>query len=100
MNRSGFLDYRELRPALKLYGMDVTTPQAKAILAAYDDTPDGKLDLKEFGELVKDIASGKTSIDGKGKVNREGMSEGMERAIGRRCVSVAESRADSQAATE
>ena len=57
---------RQTRP------LDVQAAQVPAWSAAYDDTPDGKLDLKEFGELVKDIASGKTSIDGKGKVNRGG----------------------------
>ena len=59
-NDSGYLDYRELRGALKHYGMDVSEQGAKEVLAAYDDTPDGRLDLEEFGELVRDIQSGKT----------------------------------------
>ena len=52
-NKSGFLDYKELRHALKHYGLDVDTDGAKAVVAAYDDQPDGKLDLNEFEELVR-----------------------------------------------
>ena len=66
-NQSGFLDYRELRNALRHYGVDVTTREAKEVLAAYDDNPDGKLDRKEFAELVRDIESGATKVSG-GKV--------------------------------
>ena len=55
VNGSGFLDYRELRAALRHYGLDVSTHGAQEILAAYDDTPDGKLDKAEWAELVKDI---------------------------------------------
>ena len=59
-NDSGYLDHRELRKALRLYGMRLETPDAKRVLRAYDDTPDGKLDVHEFAELVIDIESGKT----------------------------------------
>ena len=59
-NDSGFLDYRELRDALRHYGIDVTLPEAQAVLALYDDNPDGKLDKKEFGQLARDIEAGST----------------------------------------
>ena len=61
-NNSGYLDYKELRNALRHYGLDVDTEGAKAILAAYDDQPDGKLDPREFYELVKDIEDGTTRL--------------------------------------
>ena len=59
-NDSGYLDYGQLRGALKHYGMEVSEQGAKEVLAAYDDTADGRLNLEEFSELVRDIASGKT----------------------------------------
>ena len=58
VNGSGFLDYRELRSALRHYGIDLGTSFAKQVVAAYDDNPDGKLDLDEFAELVRDIEAG------------------------------------------
>ena len=36
-NDSGYLDHRELRSALRQYGIDVTTREAMEVLAAYDD---------------------------------------------------------------
>ena len=52
---SGFLDFRELRNALTLFGLDLHAEHAKQLLIAYDDRPDGKLDLTEFIKLVSDI---------------------------------------------
>ena len=43
-NGSGFLDYRELRNALRHYGVDVSSAGAMSVVAAYDDRPDGKHD--------------------------------------------------------
>ena len=57
-NRSGYLDYRELRGALKAYGLDATARGAARILAAYDHNPDGKLDIAEFARIVADLDSG------------------------------------------
>ena len=57
-NHSGFLDFRELKNALRHYGFDVTTREAARVLAAYDDHPNGKLDLDEFARLVKDLNLG------------------------------------------
>ena len=55
-NRSGFLDYRELRSALRYMGfVDTTLGEAAAVLRRYDDHPDGRLDLMEFDRLVGDI---------------------------------------------
>lgn len=57
-DRSGYLDYRELRNALRLYGFDTTAFEAASILAAYDADPDGQLDLIEFAKLVRDAEDG------------------------------------------
>jgi len=58
-NKSGFLGYRELRNALRHYGLsDVTIRDARSVVRRYDDTPDGKLDLREFAELVRDLEAG------------------------------------------
>ena len=54
-NRSGYLDYRELRNALRRMGFDVSTRTAIDVLRAYDDHPDGKLDVHEFDNLVRDL---------------------------------------------
>ena len=57
-NRSGYLDYRELRDALRAYGLDATARGAARILAAYDRNPDGKMDLYEFARLISDLDAG------------------------------------------
>ena len=57
-NRSGFLDYGELRNALRHYGLEANTQQASELVRRYDDHPDGKLELKEFAELVRDVEQG------------------------------------------
>lgn len=59
-NGSGKLDYKELRNALSVYGVNVDAEGAKEVLLAYDDEPDGVLELKEFTKLVEDIESGAT----------------------------------------
>ena len=56
-NRSGYLDYRELRNALTYMGLDVSTAATVDLLRAYDDYPDGKLDVHEFETLVRDLKS-------------------------------------------
>jgi Ca2+-binding EF-hand superfamily protein len=55
VNRSGFLDYAELRNALRKYGVDVNNDVAADILRSYDDNPNGLLDLLEFAKLVADL---------------------------------------------
>ena len=52
VNGSGFLDYRELHGALFMMGIDSTLEGAREILRQYDDNRDGKMDLREFGNLV------------------------------------------------
>ena len=52
---SGYLDTRELKSALRYYGLDVDGHETKRFLSAYDDTPDGKLDIAEFATLIKDL---------------------------------------------
>lgn len=57
-DRSGALDYKELRNALRLYGIDVSAAAAASVLSAYDDHPDGSLELTEFARLVRDAEAG------------------------------------------
>ena len=52
MNRSGKLDYSELRPALRHLGARSDSEEALRVLVAYDRNRDGVLSLAEFGELV------------------------------------------------
>lgn len=51
-NRSGRLDFKELREALKAMGLDVSSQQAAGILARYDTNRSGVLSLDEFSTLV------------------------------------------------
>lgn len=57
-DRSGALDKKELRNALRLYGIDVSAAAATNVLAAYDDHPDGSLEIAEFAHLVRDAEAG------------------------------------------
>ena len=57
-NRDGQIDRRELRHALRHYGVDVTRDEAARVLDAYDDRPDRRLDLVEFSNLVQDLELG------------------------------------------
>ena len=67
-NKSGFLDYRELRNALRHYGLnDAVIRDPQYVMRRYDDTPDGKLDLSEFAELVRDLEAGVIRTD-QGKI--------------------------------
>ena len=51
-NRSGRLDYRELRNCLRALGMDVTRREAKEVLAHYDADHSGLMELDEFASLA------------------------------------------------
>ena len=62
-NDSGYLDYRELRNAIQYMGFDCTTGGAKEVVMRYDDRPDGKLDVNEFAELIRDVESGVVRAD-------------------------------------
>ena len=80
---SGYIDYKELRNALRHYGVDVMDGGAAAVLDQYDDRsnaavnstslllktaadsrPDRKLDLGEFTKLVQDIESSAARLTG------------------------------------
>jgi len=65
-NRSGFVDYNELKPVLRQFGHEPSTATARAVVRAYDSNPDGKLDRREFAELVGDLDSGRLRRDGGG----------------------------------
>ena len=54
-NGSGFLDYKELRSALRHMGVDTNVQGAAQLMVAYDDRPDGKMDIGEFRKLVDDL---------------------------------------------
>ena len=60
-NRSGYLDVRELRGALGQMGFDVSEAAAAEVLRAYDDKPDGLLDVHEFTKLVHDLEARKAA---------------------------------------
>ena len=55
---SGSLDYKELRGALKHYGIDCTHPAAADLITRYDERPDGRMQLHEFAELVINVNEG------------------------------------------
>lgn len=65
-NRSGRLDYRELRNALRALGLDVTTGEAASVLAAYDYDDSGLMEIDEFARLCRQL----------GHVERQLMSPG------------------------
>ena len=56
-NRSGDLDFREVRNALLHYGINVSEETVAALLPEYDDRADGTLDLGEFEKLVTELES-------------------------------------------
>ena len=51
-NRSGRLDYRELRAALQALGVDVSRAEAADVLGAYDADGSGLMEIDEFARLV------------------------------------------------
>ena len=55
---SGSLDYKELRGALRHYGIDCTHPAAADLIKRYDERPDGRMQLHEFAELVINVNEG------------------------------------------
>ena len=54
-NRSGKLDHRELRAALRQLGLDVDEHEATAMLQRHDTNNNGLLDVREFGALVRQL---------------------------------------------
>lgn len=54
-NRSGRLDYRELRNTLEALSLDCTTSHAADLLKRYDADGNGLLDLDEFYTMVREL---------------------------------------------
>ena len=54
-NRSGRLDYRELRNTLEALSLDCTTSHAADLLKRYDADGNGLLDLNEFYTMVREL---------------------------------------------
>ena len=52
---SGDLNYRELCDALAYYGLDLSFAATRVVVVRYDDHSDGKLDVHEFSELIRDV---------------------------------------------
>ena len=55
-NRSGKLDHRELRAALRELGIDADEREAANVLQRYDANANGRMDLGEFTSLVRQLA--------------------------------------------
>lgn len=65
-NHSGRIDYRELRSALALLGVDSSSENAQKMLQRYDKNASGLLDVYEFNDLLGDIR-GETTRDVRGE---------------------------------
>lgn len=55
LDASGFLDAKELLPALTKLGLAASAEEVQQILAVWDDNADGTIDLIEFAALVRDL---------------------------------------------
>jgi len=63
LNRSGYLEYDELRAALSHYGIDVSSQAARGVLLHYDSSHDGRLDMEEFSSVIRDILLAQPLVD-------------------------------------
>ena len=64
VNRSGRLDYQELREALRTLGIDYTSGQAARVLQTYDTDASGLMELREFRSLVHHLGqAGRAAAD-------------------------------------
>ena len=54
-DRSHGLDVHELKTALSVLGLDTSTTEAVQVLAKYDVDRSGRLELEEFGRLVREL---------------------------------------------
>ena len=54
-NRSGKLDHRELRAALRQLGLEAGEEEATALLQRHDANNNGLLDVREFGAFVRQL---------------------------------------------
>ena len=62
-NNNGLLEVKELRRALLHHGVNMNGVNVSAILSAYDDNPDGKLDLAEFTLVVRDLTEQRAALE-------------------------------------
>lgn len=62
-NRSGKLDHKELRAALRQLGLDVGEEAATVILQRHDANDNGLLDVREFGSLVRQLGRPAGAVD-------------------------------------
>ena len=61
-NRSGKLDYRELRHALRALGADVTDRESVRVLQSYDEDGNGLMEIDEFRRLVHKMQRERRSV--------------------------------------
>ena len=54
-DESGYLDAKELLPALSKLGLATNSKEVEEILRAWDENADGHIDLLEFAALVRDL---------------------------------------------
>ncbi|KAL3907943.1 MAG: hypothetical protein SGPRY_009987 [Prymnesium sp.] len=52
-NRSGFINYSELRDALRMMAINQNVQGASELIRQYDENGDGKMDLTEFSRMIK-----------------------------------------------
>ena len=64
-NRSGKLDHKELRNALKSVGLEMDSKQAQALLDKYDKDQSGLMEFDEFQELCTAFESVNLNLAGK-----------------------------------
>ena len=76
-NKSGQLDYRELRAALKELGLRSDTGEAVRLLQEYDRSGDGLLSLHEFGGLVRQLVDGAAAHPGEGAAGASAAAPGV-----------------------
>ena len=57
VNHNGHLEIQELRNALEHHGLNLSTDEAGRMLNVYEDKPDGKMDLSEFAQAVRDLSA-------------------------------------------
>ena len=60
-NRSGKLDYRELRNALQAMGLDVSEQKAAQLLQDYDRDGNGLMEINEFVQMVGSLRAAQLS---------------------------------------
>ena len=57
IDRNGYIDFKELKKGLQKLGINISLNKSRELIKLYDDNPDGKIELREFSQLKKDIDS-------------------------------------------